>query len=187
MNDSLRKSLGIDSDVSLFVTATRVNASKKLEQVVDAISDLIDKGLKLKYIIIGFHNDEYGKQLKKYILDKKCIDHIEVFPFMSHNKLRQFYCAADIGIWTKAAISIQESMGTGLPILTKKRESLTHIINENLNGWFYNDDLLSSMNDAVKSIHNKSSKLSLERRKDLAKINKENLSYDIISKKIIEL
>jgi glycosyltransferase involved in cell wall biosynthesis len=183
----LRKGLGVSKGEVVLVTSTRVNRGKNLEVVIDIISKLHIEGNNVRYIIIGFLGDGYEKELKSFINKKPNPEIFHCYPFMPHEEIRKFYCAADIGIWLKAAISIQESMGTGLPLILEKKPSVTHLIQEGLNGWFFQKGELSEIiKKAVSEISDKSYDERNSGRKRIEKYNYERLSYDKIAQKIIE-
>lgn len=137
--ETIRKEHGMENQDMVIVTSTRVTPSKRLEQVIDSVDRMNNSGLRVFYIIIGFHDDDYGKQLKKYIAEKEHAYRIICKPFLDHNSIRKHYNAADIGVWTKAAISIQESMGTGLSVLLSAKRSVAQLIDENVNGAYYRE------------------------------------------------
>ena len=73
------------------------------------------------------------------------------------------YIASDVGIWTKCAISIQESMGTGLFLFLEDKSSLNYLITEKLMALF---GAITFETEIVKLIKNKSifNEFSRERR-----------------------
>lgn len=177
-----RKELGIADDEVVLMTSTRVNKRKNLEGNIELVSRLRKEGKKLKYIIIGFLGDAYEKELKEFIQSQPEPEAFICFPFLNAEEIRKMYCAADVGIWIKAAISIQEAMGTGLPIILENKPSVNHLLKDGVNGWFYKKDNFDSvMQHAVTILENKKTD-----REKLAKDNAAMLSYDTIAQKIIE-
>jgi len=67
----LRSQLNILDSEMVMITATRVIAQKRLESVIDEVDMLNKSGSNLKYILIGFLEDDYGSSLRKYIAAKE--------------------------------------------------------------------------------------------------------------------
>jgi glycosyltransferase involved in cell wall biosynthesis len=177
-----RKELGIADDEVVLMTSTRVNKRKNLEGNIELVSRLRTEGKKLKYIIVGFLGDAYERELKAFIQSQPQPEAFICFPFLNAEEIRKMYCAADVGIWIKAAISIQEAMGTGLPIILENKPSVNHLLKNGVNGWFYEKDTFDSIiKNAVTTLQDK----KMDREK-LAKENAVMLSYDTIAKKMIE-
>ncbi|HXD93301.1 MAG TPA: glycosyltransferase family 4 protein [Bacteroidia bacterium] len=179
---SKRKELGISDDEVVLITSTRVNKRKNLEGNIELVSRLRAEGKKLKYIIVGFLGDAYERELKAFTLSQPEPEAFICFPFLNAEEIRKMYCAADVGIWIKVAISIQEAMGTGLPIILENKPSVNHLLKNEVNGWFYKKDNFESViKKAVSILQDK----KMDREK-LARENEATLSYDTIAQKIIE-
>ena len=178
----IRKELNVDSNEIVIITSTRINKRKNIEQIIELISKLNSIGKNVSYVIVGFLNDDYEKELKSFISKQPFPNKFKCFPFLNSKEIRKLYCASDIGIWLKAAISIQEAMGTGLPIILENKPSVNHLINEGTNGWFFNkDNFESTINKVVDDLCN----TALD-RENLAIQNSKVLSYDTIAQKILD-
>jgi glycosyltransferase involved in cell wall biosynthesis len=178
----IRKELNVDANEIVIITSTRINKRKNIEQIIELISKLNSKGKNVSYVIVGFLNDAYEKEVKSFIGKQPFPNKFKCFPFLNSKEIRKLYCASDIGIWLKAAISIQEAMGTGLPIILENKPSVNHLINEGTNGWFFNkDNFESTINKVVDDLSN----TALD-RDNLAIQNSKVLSYDTIAQKILD-
>lgn len=178
-----RKELGLKEDEIVIITSTRINKRKNLESIIDNIVALNSKGFKVKYILVGFLGDDYERDLKAYIDKTQFKNHFICFPFLTAADIRQLYCAADIGVWLKAAISIQEAMGTGLPVILENKSSVNHLVKHNHNGWYFEKGQLNSVIEtSVKQLTANS-----VNRVQLALENSDKLSYTNIAKKIYQL
>ena len=105
--------------------------------------------------------------------------------FINKKEMQTYFCAADLGIWTKAAITIQESMGTGLPIVLKNKKIVSHLINDGKNGYFdYGEGIIDTLKKAILWLSGK--KNSIDFRKDIEQHN-QKFSYSRISQTIIDL
>ena len=138
--EAIRRKWGLTDSDTLLITSTRVTSSKNLEKVIDLVDCLNAEGASLYYAIVGFHSDDYARELKAYIRNKRSHKKFICLGFSDHNQLRKYYSAADVGVWLRAAISIQEAMGTGLQLLLPHRRSVEHLIQEGLNGYFFDED-----------------------------------------------
>ena len=183
----IRNKLNISPDEIVFITSTRVTKVKNLEKVIDFISKVYAKNNKVKYIIIGFLGDNYEKELKQYIRMQSYPEIFYCYPFLSHEEIRQFYCASDIGIWLRAAISIQESMGTGLPIILEKKMVMNHLIQDGVNGWYFEkDQLLHVIEKSASEIKNKNIEYGITDRIHIASTHSLKFSYNNIAQRIID-
>jgi glycosyltransferase involved in cell wall biosynthesis len=145
-----REELGLHPDECVFVTGTRVNPKKGLERVIDSVSRLRLDGKPARYVIAGFMGDSYEAELKRYVAAQPDPRFFHCSPFLDHRRMRRLYCGADVGIWTRAAISIQESMGTGLPVLLESKRSVSHLVDPGVNGWhFHTGNLAMGMESAM--------------------------------------
>ncbi len=184
----MRASLRIAPEEIVLVTSTRVLPSKRIEEIVALVSSMHTKGIKLRCIIIGFLDDDYARELKHYIGQQSEAAAFHCFPFLPHHEIRRLFCAADIGLWMKAAISIQEAMGTGLPVILERKPSVSHLIQEGVNGWYFNRGRLPEvLAGACKKISAEGSGNRAAKRKQLVDSNYERFSYDVIAQKILQL
>ena len=80
----------------------------------------------------------------------------------------------------RAAISIQQSMGTGLPVLLEAKPSVGHLVQDGVNGWHFRaGELVSGMETSVGARH-------FRRREEIASGNLERLSYDRVARELID-
>lgn len=184
--NEVRTRHGIAAREVVLVTCTRVNRRKNLERVIGLVSALAAAGKPVRYIIAGFMGDEYEAELKSFIKAQPRPDAIICLPFLSHDATRQLYCAADIGVWLKAAISIQEAMGTGLAVLLEDRDIVGHLVEEGLNGWYFPPDGLGTkLEQAVAELACDDSSRRLARRRRALDFNSARLSYDSVAARMI--
>jgi glycosyltransferase involved in cell wall biosynthesis len=181
-----RRMLNIAEKDIVAVTSTRVTRQKNLENIIDVFSKLHEKGINVHYVIIGFLNDEYGNELRKYIATKQCNNLFHCLGFQSHDDIRKFYSASDMGIWTQASISIQEAMGTGLPVIIPHKENVSHLVTDGKNGWYFqSENVMAVIKNAIEYYSGKPLASRLESRREIHRVNRENLSYDEIAKGMI--
>lgn len=186
--ERIRKELGIKPDTLVAITSTRVLPSKNLEKIVASVTKMHGMGIDLDYIIIGFLDNDYGRALKELIAKQPHSSRFHCFGFKNHQEISQLYSVADIGIWLKAAISIQEAMGTGLPILLEQKPIVSHLIKDGITGWFYEnpDSFFEGFKKAVSELELVQNKDRLTSRVERREANASFLSYDVIAKEILE-
>lgn len=184
--EEIRRQLGILKDECVIITSTRVNKRKNLKDIIDIISNIKEKGIKVHYVIIGFLGDHYERELKKYISRQRCPGIFHCYPFMDHISLCNFYSSADISIWTRATISIQEAMGTGLPVILEDKSSLNHLVYESINGWlFKNGNPGEVLQEVVTHLSLMPVDQRLRKRYEIEKFNHGKFSYDGIAEEIV--
>jgi glycosyltransferase involved in cell wall biosynthesis len=108
--ERVRKELGIDDGVYLLVTAGRLDKAKRVEHFIKGFEQLGRKDARL--VIVGQGDDDYIKRLKEMAGNG-----IRFLGFKRSDELSELYCAADLGLWGKASITIREAMGCGLPLV----------------------------------------------------------------------
>jgi glycosyltransferase involved in cell wall biosynthesis len=177
-----RLELGFQEEDIVMITSTRVNKRKNLEKNIKLISQLHTQGKKVRYVVVGFLGDDYESELKAFIQAQPNPDLFRCFPFLNAAEIKKLYSAGDIGIWLKAAISIQEAMGTGLPVILENKPSVNHLIKDGRNGWFFE---INNFDETVKKAVDVLSDKKADRIA-LSKLNSETLSYDTIARKMIE-
>lgn len=182
LRKNTRSKLGITEGEIVIITSTRIVRKKNIESIIRQVSALKEKGYAISYIIVGFLNDDYEKELKAFIASQSHPEIFKCFPFLNSIEINQLYCAADAGIWLKVAISIQEAMGTGLPVILENKASMNHLVENGLNGWYYDksdfDTVIKRISDILRD--------HKTNRESLQKHNASKLSYNNIALKIIE-
>lgn len=134
--DDQRKQLGISLHDNLLITVTRVVPEKELEKIIDLVDAVNKKGFHINYLIVGFQNDGYSKQIQQYIAQKEYKNRIICKPFASTSHIRKYYNAADAAIFNRAAISIFEALATGLFLLLPQQKNISHILSKE-NGIYF--------------------------------------------------
>lgn len=181
-----RDELKIKDDETVLITSTKVLKRKNLEKIIKVVSKLNEYGTKTHYIIVGFLGDNYEDKLKNFINIQPHPEMFKCFPFSDHNKIRKYYSAADIGIWLKATISIQEAMGTGLPIILEDKGSVNHLIEHNVTGWYYEKEKFEEcISNAVEVLSKKSKLKKIEFRESIAFSNHDRFSYNHLASQML--
>lgn len=175
----IREKLGIEKDDLVVITATRITSAKKIENVIDAMATLVSRGHKFKYVLIGFTEHKYSQELKDYITSKELNDTVVTLPFISRSETNDYYNMADIGLWTRAAISMFEGLATGLFVMLPAQKNVSHILEGNRGAYFSPESLLKDLEESIKNYDSSTKKM-------IAEIAKSKFSFDAIAQKLIE-
>ncbi len=139
LREEIRRKLAIKKDEIVLILSTRIVRNKGIEKIINLVDECIDEGKKLKLIITGLFNDSYGSHIRNFVKSLRNSDHFLLFEFLNHKEINGYFNCSDAGVWTQAAISIQQGMGTGLFVLIPDRDSVNHLISDNKNGFVYKD------------------------------------------------
>ncbi|MDN4507497.1 glycosyltransferase family 4 protein [Dietzia maris] len=182
-----RARLGIRNDEILIMTAGKAYPTKRLDLLVKAFDQLSPDAAKLKLLIAGVDAAPESKPILSAISESPYRDRIISLPIQPADALNSLFNAADLGCWPlMPAVTIQQSMGTGLPVVIPDNNIVNHLVREEGAGLLYD-----SVNDQPRSlaIALKSSLAlvgdTLERR-NLAKRN-EWLSSNRIADELLQL
>ncbi len=180
----VRNSTGLSADDFVLLTVTRYNRSKKLEFIIDTVVKFRLLGYPVHYWIIGFDREADLQTLRNYVSSKKASDYIKCFRFMCYEQLRGYQAAADLGIWCQVTISIQQSMGTGLPVLLERKASVSHLIKTDYEGLYFEpSDLLDKMKKGYELFSFRESDYT-GMRKNIEKVNSAHFAYSNLIKEI---
>ncbi len=172
-----RKKLNLKDDF-VFINATTHTPEKKLDKMLDKMFEIMKENSKVKMIMTGFVNSSYSKFLRRKIEESGFKSRFLLYPFVSQRELFILFNIADCGIWTQECITIQQAMGTGLPVIVPYDKATSHLVKEGKNGFYYKD--FDNLAERMKKI--------CERHFDRNEIEKFNqfLNYDRIVVKMLE-
>lgn len=178
-----RTEYGVGDDEVLLVTCTRATRSKRLELLVDATARLRARGLPVRYVLAGLLDDTYGHELRERVTQLDDPSGILLLPVLPQDEMRELFSACDFGFWPQAAITIQQAMGTGLPVVLPSKPSLGHLLVDGKNGWYAapEEDPTEAIAGAVRSMARRTE----DERAAIARMNGEYLSYDHIATQMV--
>jgi glycosyltransferase involved in cell wall biosynthesis len=176
-----RSEHGISSDELVLVTCTRATPSKRLEDVIDAVSRLRGHGHALRYALSGLLDDSYAQTLRAHAARQPEPDAFLLLPLLDHDGMRVLFSGCDLGFWPQAAITIQQAMGTGLPVVLRDRPTVSHLLKPGVNGWYGRSDESTEqlVAPALSALGDRSG--GDTERSATAALNREYLSYDGIA------
>jgi glycosyltransferase involved in cell wall biosynthesis len=172
-----RSAHGVGDDEVLLATCTRATPSKRLESVIDIVADLCKSGYSLRYAIAGLLEDDYAERLRAHAQTQVDPEAYLMLPALDHHEMRDLFCAADLGYWPRPAITIQQAMGTGLPVVLEDRPNVRGLLRTGRNGWYAQSGgcIDQALSDALETLP------TLPRRETIASDNREYLAYDAIA------
>ena len=90
----LRTSLGLGDEQRLILSVGRLSRRKSFDQVVRALSRLVEEGVDVHYAIVGIGKDEaYLKQLS---VETGVVERVHLLGHVPMEDLPRWYCAADL-------------------------------------------------------------------------------------------
>ncbi|MEU3846127.1 glycosyltransferase [Micrococcus terreus] len=125
-----RVEYGIHDDESAVLVAGKLQVQKRIEAVAAAVASRIRAGEKLKLIIAGNDSSEASNRILGQIsaipeLRGKTV----LTGFLTQSELNGVFNASDAGIWpAMPAITIQQAMGTGLPVVIPSNQIVGHLL-----------------------------------------------------------
>src|SRR5207244_7969164 len=102
----------------------------------DVVSRLRRRGLALRYVLAGLLDDDFGQSLRRLVAEQADPSAFLLSPMLGHDEMRVVFSAADLGFWPRAAITIQQAMGTGLPVVLRDMPNVSHLLTSGENGWY---------------------------------------------------
>lgn len=188
VRDEWRRLHGIGRDELVLVTCTRATPAKRLEDVFEVVSSLRARGLSLRYALAGVLNDSYGEHLRRRAAGQPDPDAFLLFPALPHDQMSELFSGCDLGYWPQAAITIQQAMGTGLPMLLPLTPTVSHLLTEGRNGWYVTPSrtLDQMLVDTLAELHTLEPRDRLGAREASAAFNRSYLSYDRLAFEMID-
>jgi hypothetical protein len=144
--------------------------------------------LAVRYVLAGLLGDEYAQLLHRCVQQQPDPTAFILLPALRGDSVRSLFCAADLGFWPRVAITIQQAMGTGLPMALRRRPSVSHLLIPGENGWYLDVEgaLADCLAGPVAQLGGQSNNERLERRQRIASLNESYLSYDVIAGAMVD-
>jgi len=137
---SIRKKLGFSEKDVIIVYSGKINFSKRLHILLEALSPIIKKDRRVKLLIIGKGDTQYIEFLKNIIRRNNLVDNVVFHPWVERTLLSSFYSASDIGVWPGlSSTSIVDAASSGLPLIIARYPVETYAV-ENGNGFTFEID-----------------------------------------------
>lgn len=181
----IRKELGVSENDIIIVYSGKINPSKRLHVLIEALSPIIKRNRRVKLLIIGGGDADYIKFLKKLIFDGNIAENIIFHPWVERTMLNSFYSASDIGVWPGlSSISIVEAASSGLPLVIARYPVETYAV-ENGNGFTFKIDDVNGLRRCLEILIY-DEKLRREMGCKSRKLVEEKLNWKIIALKYLD-
>lgn len=148
----LRKSLGLDADDFVLVTAGNLIGKKNFDTVIRALAKLIGQGHRnLRYVAVGDGSEE--ENLKRLAHDLKVGDRVQFVGRKSQADLARYYQAADLYVQVSRNHRLEsgevdvetmgrtyfEAGGCGIPVIGARVGGVPSVIENGKNGFLVED------------------------------------------------
>lgn len=183
-----RERHGVADDEILLVTCTRATPTKRLEDVITSVSLLRARGLAVRYVLAGLHDDAYGEGLRSLAAAQPDPTAFLLLPMIRHAEMRDMFSGCDLGFWPRAAITIQQAMGTGLPVVLRNTPNVSHLVVPERNGWYMqrDDTLDQALAEAIAYLSALGAEERTTRRQARCDFNRTYLAYDGIALEMLQ-
>lgn len=170
-----RGELGAAEDDIILVAPGKLQAQKRLDAVVNAMSQLPHWRKRLRLVLVGGTEGPVAEAIRNAARVTGLNERVTLLPFADARRLNMIFNAADLGVWPlMPAITIQQSMGTGLPVLLPDNDLVSHLVRPST-GWLYSPErsdptaaLAHSLSTALNEISDSDRPLL---RRERAKLN----------------
>jgi glycosyltransferase involved in cell wall biosynthesis len=182
---SIRKKLGMSEDDVIIVYSGKIDSSKRLHILIEALSPIIKRDRRVKLLIIGRGDAEYIELLKKLISDENIAENVIFHPWVDRTMLNSLYSASDIGVWPGlSSISIVEAASSGLPLIIARYPVEIYAV-ENGNGFTFKIDDVNELRKCLEMLIY-DEKLRREMGYKSRKLVEEKLNWKTITLKYLE-
>jgi glycosyltransferase involved in cell wall biosynthesis len=183
-----RERHAVVEDELVLATCTRATPGKRLEAIISSVSKVIARGHAVRYVLAGLLDDEYGESLRRHAADQAEPAAFLLLPALRHDEMRAMFSGCDLGFWPRAAITIQQAMGTGLPTVLRNSPRVSHLLIPGRNGWYVEphetvEDVLAN---AIGDLAALTVDERLARREAAANLSSSYLSYDRIALEMVD-
>lgn len=125
IRESVRSLLGLRAADKLVILAGKPSRQKQYESAIEAVSQLPDN---YHLAIVGTGEDTYSHRVSE-LAETRLGTRAHMFPFCASRDLAGFFNAADVGVWPRMpAVTIQQAMGTGLPVVIPNNDIVSHLL-----------------------------------------------------------
>jgi glycosyltransferase involved in cell wall biosynthesis len=132
-----RVELGYQSSDVVVVAPGKFARRKRLDLLIQAITDLSPRHPNLRLLLVGADNSECSVEIRRSIAIGQRSKFIRLHDFVDSGRLNALMNASDIGIWpTMPAITIQQGLGTGLYTLLPRNDLVGHLLKSGTGAYF---------------------------------------------------
>ena len=180
------------NDKIQILTISRLVEKKGIKYSIIAVSNLLNKGYKIKYTIIGDGPEK--EQLKKLIDSLGVREDIEIMGAKNHVEILEFFKEAEIFVSSNVTaedgntegipVAIMEAMACKLPVVTTNHTGIPELVLDNESGFLVNEKDVASTAEKIEFlINNPKKRIEMgDRGRNIVKekYNIEKLNNDFI-------
>jgi len=174
-----------DEKLIWIVNAGKQYPAKRIDFILKVLEEIVFgcKRVDFRLILIGSRDEEYDQALAPLI--SKLKDYIVEVPFLSNEKLVEYYSKADWGIWPGIpSNTIQEAMACETAIVLPDNKAVSHLVDGN---GFLIKDSQEEIEVAKKIVEYSSYKKELSKMKDRSSSLAQKYSWENIAKESLEV
>ena len=137
--DTFRKSLGIEDNIKVLVSVSRLSKEKNISEIITYFPELLKKYKNVKLLIIGDGPDK--GHLEKITKQLGLCDSVIFTGRIPSDEVWQYYAVGDIFVSASTfevhSMSYLEALANGLPMVCRKDDALIGVVEDNDNGFVY--------------------------------------------------
>ena len=132
-----RMRLGYSPADVVIISAGKFDPRKQLELLLAAFDRVAHGDPSIHLIIVGDDASNYSQNLRRIIRGLGTATRIRIEPFAASGDLNTLFNAADLGVWPRnPAITIQQAMATGLPVILPWNDLVGHLLGDESGRYF---------------------------------------------------
>ena len=180
---TLRESLRLKDDRKVLVAIGRIAKEKNLDEIIENFSYIKDE----KTILLIVGDGPYRKQLEEHVIGRNLSKRVIFTGMVSPDDVDKYYALGDIFVCASNSetqgLTYIESLACGLPVVCKEDECIKDVVNNDENGYIFNDR--KSFLHAISAILD--DKENHKRLSENARESSEKFSNSSFAKKIINV
>jgi glycosyltransferase involved in cell wall biosynthesis len=151
--ETIRKKYDIEDSKILLVLVSRLTAEKNVEFLMDALSEVLRKNNRAKFMICG--DGDQKDRLAGIAAEKGMTGRIFFVGIVSDEIKKNYYAAGDIFVYASKSetqgMIITEAMYSGLPVVAVRATGVKDIVEDGKTGFLVSEDK-KEFQDAVKKL-----------------------------------
>lgn|GEM_PF-3490139 len=138
LRNSTRRSLGYNENTVAVLAAGKIQRQKRLDITAAAVGRASALGIDARLLVVG----DDDSQLSRSEIDRarampNMENRVTTVGFADSARLNAIFNASDVGVWpTMPAITIQQSMGTGLAVTLPNNDQVSHLLRPGAGSYF---------------------------------------------------
>jgi 1,2-diacylglycerol 3-alpha-glucosyltransferase len=180
-----RKKLKLSKNDFILITVSRIAKEKSIDKLLINHKKLIDKGLKIKFLIVGDGPDL--EELKKLAIDLKIDKYVIFTGKVPLDEVKYYYQLGNIFVTASTSetqgLTVVEAISSSLPVVAINDFSFKTSVIDGLNGYLFNTD--EEYINSIENLYN-DKKLYLK-FSNQARINSETFSSKYFGQRVLEV